>query len=184
VKKIVFALVILTVSALLAMSCESLTGGLGGAAPTLGGGETATIPETTPDSAPAGDMAAVAGTEANFGQALDFGGLVIRVDAPFEDSGATPTPGNRAWAALVTLQNNRSTEAMYGPLDFHFVDGAGADYEALGASNLQMMSNGILSPGQQAQAYIVMQLPSSTTPAQIRFQPYIPSDEKWIGIWR
>ena len=183
-KKIVFALVILTLGGCVGTSCESLSGDTGSAQPTLGDGVTATVPETTPDSAPAADMTAVGGTEANFGQALDFGGLVVRVDTPFEDSGATPTPGNRPWAALVTIQNNRSAEVMYSPLDFHFIDTGGILYEAIGASNLQMMSNGLLGPGEQAQAYIVMQLPSSTTPAQIRFEPYIPSDEKWVGIWR
>ena len=183
-KKTVLVLVILILGACTAASCESLTGGMGSAAPTLGGGETATMPEATPDSTPAVDMAAVAGTEASFGQALDFGGLVIRVDAPFEDSGATPTPGNRPWAALVTIQNNRSAQVMYGPLDFHFIDAGGTLYEAIGASNLQMMSNGLLGPGQQGQAYIVMQLPSSTTPAQILFEPYISTDEKWAGSWR
>jgi hypothetical protein len=184
VKKIVFALMILTLGAGIGTSCESLSGDTQNTVPTLGDGVTATVTEATQDSTPAVDMTAVGGTEANFGQALDFGGLVIRVDAPFEDSGATPTPGNRPWAALVTIKNNRSVQAMYSPLDFHLIDTGGILYEAIGASNLQMMSNGLLGPGEQAQAYIVMQLPSSTTPAQIRFEPYIPSDEKWVGIWR
>jgi hypothetical protein len=184
VKKIVFALVILALGVCISTSCESLSGDTQSTAPTLGAGVTATVAETTQDSSPAVDMTAVGGTEANFGQALDFGGLVIRVDTPFEDAGATPTPGNRAWAALVTIQNNRSAQVMYSPLDFHFIDTGGMLYEAIGASNLQMMSNGFLAPGEQAQAYIVMQLPSSTTPAQIRFEPYVTSDEKWVGIWR
>jgi hypothetical protein len=184
VKKIVFALVVLTLGVCIGTSCESLSGDTESTVATLGTGVTATVSETTQDSAPGADMTAVGGTEANFGQALDFGGLVIRVDTPFEDSGATPTSGNRAWAALVTIQNNRSAQVMYSPLDFHFIDAGGMLYEAIGASNLQMMSNGFLAPGEQAQAYIVMQLPSSTMPAQITFEPYIPSDEKWFGIWR
>ena len=183
-KKLVFALLIVTLSACIVTACESLTGDTGSAEPTLGDGVTATVPETTPGTAPAVDMTPAGGTETSFGQALDFGGLVIRVDMPFEDNGATPTPGNRAWAALVTIQNNRSAEVMYNPLDFHFIDTEGILYEAIGASNLQMMSTGLLGPGEQAQAYIVMQLPSSTTPAQIRFEPYLPTNEKWVGIWR
>lgn len=183
-KKIVLALVILTLGACVGTSCESLSGETGSAQPTLADGVTATVPEITQDSGSAADMTAVVGTEAKYGQALDFGGLVIRVDTPFEDAGATATPGNSSWAALVTIQNNRSEQVMYSPLDFHFIDTGGTLYEAIGASNLQMMSNGLLAPGEQAQAYIVMQLPSSTTPEQIRFEPYVPSDEKWVGIWR
>jgi hypothetical protein len=183
-KKLIIVLSVLIIAGCIVTSCRSLTES--GASPltTPTDGVTATTSEATPGSMPAADMTPVGGTEAAFGQALDFGGLVIRVDTPFEDSGATPTPGNRAWAALVTIQNNRSADAMYNPLDFHFVDAASNIFEAIGASNLQMMSTGILPPGGQAQAYIVMQLPSDTPPVQIRYEPYIPSDEKWVGIWR
>jgi hypothetical protein len=73
---------------------------------------------------------------------------------------------------------------MYHTLDFHFVDGGGTIYEAIGASDLPMLGPGVLAPGGQGQAYIVMQLPADTPPAQIMYEPYIPTDEKWVGIWR
>jgi hypothetical protein len=183
-KKIGFVLAVVALVAGLATSCDSLTGDTGGTGLNPGTNAAPNVTAAPPTAGAIANMTAVAGSEASFGQALDFGGLVIRVDAPFEDSGATPTPGNRPWAALVTLQNNRSADAMYGPLDFHFIDAGGTVYEAIGASNLQMMGNALLAPGQQAQAYIVMQLPSSSAPAQIRYEPYIPSDEKWFGLWR
>jgi uncharacterized protein affecting Mg2+/Co2+ transport len=192
VKKLVLILSILTIVACivagLVTGCESLSGDSGGTQPTPGEGVTVTVPETTPGATPGTtpsvDMTPVGGTQANFGQALDFGGLVIRVETPSEDSQATPREGNRAWAALVTIQNNRSAEVIYTPLDYHFVDGQGNSYEATGASMLPMLSQGLLAPGAQVQAYILMDLPSSTTPAQIRFEPYIPSAEKWVGIWQ
>jgi hypothetical protein len=183
-KKLIIVLSVLIAAGCIATSCRSLTEGGTSSLTTPGDGGTTTASQATTGTAPAGDLTPVGGSEAAFGQALDFGGLVIRVDTPFEDSGATPTPGNAAWAALVTIQNNRSAEAMYNPLDFHFVDAASNVFEAIGASNLQMMSTGILPPGGQAQAYIVMQLPSDAPPVQIRYEPYIPSDEKWVGIWR
>lgn len=183
-KRLIIVLSLLIVAACIATGCRSLTEGATSSLPAPTDGVTPTTSQATTGTMPAADMTPVGGSEAAFGQALDFGGLVIRVDTPFEDSGATPTPGNRAWAALVTIQNNRSAQAMYNPLDFHFIDAASNSFEAIGASNLQMMSTGVLAPGGQAQAYIVMQLPSDAPPVQIRYEPYIPSDEKWVGIWR
>jgi hypothetical protein len=183
VKKLVVTALILIGSACMATACEPLSGSAVSTEATLAGGETADGSVATTAAVPAADMVAVSGSEASFGQALDFGGMVIRVDTPIEDTTATPTEGNRPWAALVTIQNNRSAEFLYNPLDYHFIDSGGNSYEAIGATMLQMLSTGILAPGAQVQAYIVMELPSSTTPVQIRFEPYIPMEEKWVGIW-
>lgn len=180
-KKLVVVLSTLIIGVCVVTGCDSPAVGASPGPTALGESVTVTVAEET---VAAVDMTPVGGAEASFGQALDFGGLIIRVETPTEDTSATPTPGNRPWAALVTIQNNRPAEVMYNPLDFHFLVAGGNVYEAMGASMLAMMSPGILSPGAQVEAYIVMELPSDSPPAGILYEPYLPSDEKWVGIWQ
>jgi hypothetical protein len=182
-KKLVATVVILIASVCIATACEPLDGGGGSTDATLAGAAPSDGSVATTATTPADGMIAVSGNETSFGQALDFGGMVIRVDPPIEDTTASPTEGNRPWAASVTIQNNRSEEFLYNPLDYYFIDGEGNSYECIGASGLQMLSTGVLAPGAQVQAYIVMELPSAAMPVQVRFEPYIPMEEEWVGIW-
>jgi hypothetical protein len=184
VKRLLIIVLMLALGTWLVAACDSSSESPGSSEVTEGEGVTESVPESTPATTPAADMTPVSGTQASFGQALDFGGLVVRVDTPIEDSGATPREGNRAWAGLVTFQNNRTTEVIYSQLDFHFVDGQGTLYEALGASDLPMLGQGILAPGAQAQAYILMDLPAAVSVAQIKFEPYIPSPQGYVGTWQ
>lgn len=182
-KRIIGAALMLIVSLCTLAGCESLAGSSGSTGATLAGAATTGVSVDSAATAPATDMTGVSGSEASFGQALDFAGMVIRIDAPIEDDGAWPTEGNRAWAALVTIQNNRSAEFLYHMLDYQFIDAQGAIYDSLGATDKQMLGTGTLAPGAQAQGYLAVELPVDATPVQIKFEPYIPV-EKWIAYWR
>jgi hypothetical protein len=182
-KKLVVTVAVLIAGACIFTACESSTGSAVSTETTVAGGATTSVSSTTDQSSPLASLVAISGSEADFGQALDFNRMVIQVDSPIEDATAMPTQGNRAWAALVTIQNNRSEQVMYNLLDYHFIDVAGANYECTGATGKQMLGTGALAPGAQTQGYIVGQLPSAVEPVQVRFKPYVPA-EKWDAIWR
>jgi hypothetical protein len=179
VRRMIGAVLMLVAGVCTVAACESLTGSSGNAGATLAGAVTTSAPGDTAATTPATDMTGMSGSEANVGQALDFAGMVIRVDAPIEDDGAWPTEGNRAWAALVTIQNNRSAEFLYHMLDYQFIDTQGTIYDSLGATDKQMLGTGTLAPGAQAQGYLAVELPVDAT----KFEPYIPV-ETWIAYWR
>jgi hypothetical protein len=182
-KRLVVTVLILIACACTIAACESLVGGSGNTDATLGDGVTTGVSVDTTAAVATTNMTGLSGDEARFGQALDFDGMVIRVDAPIEDEGAWATEGNRAWAALVTIQNNRSEEFLFHMLDYQFIDAEGTIYDSTGATDKQMLGTGTLAPGAQVQGYLAVELPAAASPVQVKFEPYIPV-EKWVAYWR
>ncbi len=191
--KVSAMILLLTILVVLALTgCSVEPGTSADTTATIEVSTTAEAPSATTTTAQASTTTTVpvtttvkSGYEWAYGEAVDFDGMVIAVDAPIKDEAARMTDeGMVAWLALVTITNERAQPIDYSPITFRMADAEGFTYDyALVLPSKPELDSASLAPGQMVKGYVPFELPSSATPAQVVFEAYDEAGQKWLALW-
>lgn len=150
---------------------------------------TTTVPTIAPTSTTAAATTtteAASGYEWSFGEAVEFDGMVIAVDTPITDAAPRNLgEGMVAWLTLVTVTNERNEPIDYSPVSYRMVDAEGFTYGyAIILPSKPELDSASLAPGQTVKGYVSFELPQPAIPAQVVFEDYDASGQKWLALWQ
>lgn len=129
---------------------------------------------------------AKSGYEWKYGEAVEFDGMAIQVEAPVADPEAPYVEnGNTVWVLLVTIANKRAEPLEYWPMDYTLVDDTGFVYECgttASTKDNQHLDHGALLPGRTVRGYVACEIPTTASPYGVKYDSYMETEE-WLALW-